>query len=95
MNIIYIPSMGIWLNLLLPQTLGGKQTMVTGKIENKEENKGDSRWSVLIILCCVVPILVVAYLLIGSSTFPSGGALLFLLICPLMHLIMMRRMHKH
>lgn len=69
--------------------------MATEKIENKEERKGASRWSVLMILCCVVPILVAAYLLIGSSGFPSGGALLFLLICPLMHLIMMRGMHKH
>lgn len=57
--------------------------------------KGLGRW--LMLLCCLVPVLLVGSLLLGgtkglAASGRSGGSLLILLLCPLLHLFMMRGM---
>lgn len=54
-----------------------------------------SRHSLLMLICCLVPIGVLfalPFLGIGQS---SLSFLAIILLCPLLHLIMMRRMHDH
>lgn len=57
--------------------------------------KGLGGW--LMLLCCIVPVLLAAGPLFGgtiglATLGRSGGSLLILLLCPLMHLFMMRGM---
>lgn len=71
-----------------------------GDHSNHGHNPKTHRW--MMILCCVLPIIAVASLLLsGKVTGPAGNSLfiLLMLICPLSHMVimpyMMRRNHKH
>lgn len=57
--------------------------------------RGLMRW--VMLLCCILPMLLVGGFLLGgtkglASIGRNGGSLLILLLCPLMHLLMMRGM---
>jgi hypothetical protein len=61
----------------------------------REHGKGLRRWWML--LCCIVPLVLAAGLLFGgakglASLGRTAAPLLILLLCPLMHLLMMRGM---
>ena len=63
-------------------------------MEAKEsERKGMSRHTLIMALCCLIPLAILAVLwAIGVS----GSYLIFgvILLCPLLHFVMMGRMHK-
>jgi hypothetical protein len=60
-------------------------------MEQRKETQQGSKRTLFMILCCLVPMLLVVLLF----TVGIGGILPFLMIllCPLMHIIMMRGMH--
>ena len=61
----------------------------------KKEERAFSWRGLLMLACCIVPIAIIAIILLGRGGF-SGGAWLIFLLCPLMHLFMMRGMtHGH
>lgn len=63
-------------------------------MEPKKETKQGSKHILIMVLCCLAPMLLVVLLF----TVGIGGILPFLVIlmCPLMHFILMRGMHgKH
>ncbi len=63
-------------------------------METKEsEKKGVSKHALIMVLCCLIPLAILGVLwAIGIS----GSYLIFgvILLCPLLHILMMRGMHK-
>lgn len=63
-------------------------------MEAKEpEQKGMNRHTLIMVLCCLIPLVILAVLwAIGAS----GSYLILgvILLCPLLHIFMMRGMHK-
>lgn len=63
-------------------------------------NKGRGLWhGILMLICCLVPmLLLVTFFTRGTGAAGGGFGWLFLLLCPLMHIFMMKGMmggHKH
>ncbi len=59
----------------------------------RSEQKGMSKHALIMVLCCLIPLVVLGVLwAIGVS----GSYLILgvILLCPLLHLFMMRGMHK-
>ncbi len=57
------------------------------------EQKGGSKHTLIMVLCCLIPLVILAVLwVIGVSA--SYLILGVVLLCPLLHLVMMRGMHK-
>jgi hypothetical protein len=59
----------------------------------RSEQKGMSKHTLIMVLCCLIPIAILGVLwAVGIS----GSYLLLgvVLLCPLMHIFMMRGMHK-
>ncbi len=57
------------------------------------EQKGMSKHTLIMVLCCLIPLVILGVLwAIGVS----GSYLIFgvILLCPLLHIFMMRGMHK-
>ncbi|MHB1125834.1 MAG: DUF2933 domain-containing protein [Bacillota bacterium] len=62
-----------------------------------KQKKGHGRW---MLVACLVPVAILAYMFLvkdGKSINLGGfnSVYLILLLCPLMHLFMMRGMHGH
>jgi hypothetical protein len=72
------------------------ENQVPQENENNEK-KGIMKHGLMMILCCLIPILIIA----GLPLFGIRGgsySLLFFLLCPLMHIgmmFMMGKEHKH
>lgn len=52
---------------------------------------------ILLILCCLIPIIAILFFLPQIMSYTAGSSNLFwliLLLCPLMHIAMMKWMHK-
>ncbi len=64
-----------------------------------KNNKGHQFHGILMLLCCMVPIMLIAalpLLNLQSSGLNNVLFLIFMMVCPLGHLIMMKFMsHKH
>ena len=59
----------------------------------RPEQKGISKHALIMVLCCLIPIMILAVLwAIGVS----GSYLIFgvILLCPALHILMMRGMHR-
>ncbi|MHB1133221.1 MAG: DUF2933 domain-containing protein [Chloroflexota bacterium] len=71
-------------------------------MENRLENRpsevrggGLSKHALLMIACCAVPLLLFAAVSVFRVDLGSIGYIALLLLCPAMHLLMMRGMHNH
>ncbi len=58
------------------------------------EKKGMSKHALIMVLCCLIPLVILGVL---WATGVSGSYLIFgvLLLCPLLHILRMRGMHKN
>lgn len=59
----------------------------------RSEQKGMSKHTLIMVLCCLIPLVILGVLwAIGIS----GSYLILgvILLCPLLHIVMMRGMHK-
>ncbi|MHB1413799.1 MAG: DUF2933 domain-containing protein [Chloroflexota bacterium] len=63
-------------------------------MENKPST-GISRHALLMILCCAIPLALIAAVTVLQIDLGTVGYWAILLLCPLMHLFMMRGMHGH
>ena len=57
------------------------------------EQQGMSKHTLIMVLCCLIPLAILGILWVAGV---SGSYLIFgvLLLCPLLHIVMMRGMHK-
>lgn len=65
---------------------------------NNEDHGMSKKHSLLMKLCCIVPIVLVAVLLIANTVKGASGNLLtygLLLLCPLSHLVLMPLMMRN
>ena len=55
--------------------------------------KGMSKHTLIMVLCCLIPLVILGILWVAGV---SGSYLILgvLLLCPLLHIVMMRGMHK-
>ena len=63
-------------------------------VENKPST-GISRHALLMTLCCAIPLALIAAVTVLQIDLGTMGYWAILLLCPLMHLFMMRGMHGH
>ncbi len=63
-------------------------------MENKP-GTGISRHALLMILCCAITLALIAAVALFRIDLGIYGYLALLLLCPLMHILMMRGMHGH
>ena len=61
--------------------------------EEGSGQKGMSKHTLIMALCCLIPLVILAVLWTGGV---SSGYLILgvLLLCPILHIVMMRGMHK-
>ncbi len=59
----------------------------------RSEQKGMSKHTLIMALCCLIPLAILGILWVAGV---SGSYLILgvLLLCPLLHIVMMRGMHK-
>ena len=62
---------------------------------NQPQTGGLSRHALLMIACCAVPLVLIAAVSVFRLDLGSIGYWGLLLLCPLMHLFMMRGLHNH
>ena len=62
-------------------------------MENKQSVTGLSRHALLMVVCCAVPLALFAAVSFFRIDLGGVGYWALLLLCPLMHLFMMRGMH--
>ncbi len=57
------------------------------------EQQGMSKHTLIMVLCCLIPLAILGILWVAGV---SGSYLILgvLLLCPLLHIVMMRGMHK-
>lgn len=64
-------------------------------MENQPRVGGINRHALLMIACCAVPLALIAAVTLFRIDLGGIGYWAILLLCPLMHLFMMRGMHNH
>lgn len=64
-------------------------------MENQPRAGGINRHALLMIACCAIPLALIAAVSLFRIDLGGIGFWAILLLCPLMHLFMMRGMHDH
>ena len=64
-------------------------------MEDQPKAGGLSRHALLMIACCVIPLALIVAVSVFRIDLGGAGYWAILLLCPLMHLFMMRGMHNH
>jgi hypothetical protein len=63
-------------------------------VEEKKSNHGPSSHFLMMILCCAIPIIAIV-VLSSMGILGSWGFYLLMLLCPLLHFLLMRKMGSH
>ena len=67
---------------------------VTRSMEGKKSNHGPRSHFLMMILCCAIPIIGIV-VLSRMGILGSWGFYLLMLLCPLLHILLMRKMGSH